>query len=403
MKAVQINATCGVGSTGKICVGISEILTANNIENYILFSSKTNGYPLGIKCSDDRYVKTQALKSRLLGNYGFNSKKATRRMINEIERIQPDIVHIHNIHGHDCNLEMLFVYFKKKKTRLVWTFHDCWAFTGYCTYFDIAKCSKWQTQCTDCIQRHECSWFFDKSTKLFNKKKELFHDLDLTIVTPSQWLADMVKESFLKEYLTQVINNGIDLEMFKPTHSDFRYKYGIENKKIILGVSFGWSERKGFDVFVDLAKKLPDDYKIVLVGTDEGTDRQLTDNVLSIHRTHNQQELAEIYSAADVFVIPTREENYPTVNMEALACGTPVLTFRTGGSPEMLDETCGSVVDCDDVDAMEREIIRICTEKPYSKEACIRKAQEFDKNERFKEYLELYERINTAGTERDRI
>ena len=168
-----------------------------------------------------------------------------------------------------------------------------------------------------------------------------------------------------------MIHNGIDLGFFKPMPGIFREKYGLENKHVILGVSFGWGVRKGLDVFVELAQRLSGDYRIVLVGTDNNVDKLLPPNIISIHRTQNQQELAEIYSAADVFVNPTREENYPTVNMEALACGTPVLTFQTGGSPEMLDETCGSVVACDDVDALEREIIRICTDKPFSKESCL--------------------------------
>lgn len=398
MTVVQINATCGVGSTGKICVGIGNVLTANAIENYIL-CSKTNGDPRGIVCSDDRYIKLQVLKSRILGNYGFNSRKATRYMICQLERIQPDVVHLHNIHGHDCDLKMLFTYFKKKKVKLIWTFHDCWAFTGYCTYFTMKQCEKWKEQCRACSQYRTCSWFFDRSRKLFAQKKHLFQGLDMTIVTPSQWLADLVKQSFLKDYPVNVINNGIDLKVFQPAQTAFRTQYHLEHKKIVLGVSFGWDARKGLDVFTELAKRLPDDYRIVLVGTDDKTDKLLPDTILSIHRTQNQQELAEIYSAADVFVNPTREENYPTVNMEAIACGTPVLTYRTGGSPEMLDEICGAIVDCDDVDSLEREILRICTDKPYTKEACIQKAKEFDQNERFKEYVELYERVITAGTE----
>ena len=397
MKIVQINATCGVGSTGKICVGVSEMLTANGIENYILFSSRTNGYPLGICCSNDRYLRVQALKSRILGNFGFNSKKATQKMIRELERIGPDIVHLHNIHGHDCDLETLFTYFRQKQTKLVWTFHDCWAFTAYCPHFTMVKCGKWRTQCENCIQRREFSWLFDRSSSLFRKKKELFSGLDLTIITPSRWLAELVKESFLKAYPVRVINNGINLGVFKPVQSDFRARYGLEGQKLLLGVSFDWGVRKGLDVFQELARRLPENHRIVLVGTNEKVDKLLPEQIVSIHRTQNQQELAEIYSAADLFLNPTREENYPTVNMEALACGTTVLTFRTGGSPEIIDETCGAVVDCDDVDAMEREILRICAEAPYSKTACLERAVSFDQKERFKEYLELYERINTTG------
>ncbi len=393
MKVVQINATCGVGSTGKICVGISEILTDKFIENYILFSSLNNGYKLGIQCSDYKYIKLQALKSKILGNYGFNSKKATKKIISELESIQPDIVHLHNIHGHDCDLERLFTYFKKNKTKLVWTFHDCWAFTGYCPHFTMMKCDKWQTQCNSCVQRKEFSWFFDRSKTLFEKKRNLFSGLDLTIVTPSEWLSDLVKQSFLKDYPVKIINNGIDLDVFRPAEGNFREKYGLVNSKVVLGVSLGWSERKGLDVFVELAERLPSGYRIVLVGTDAKTESQLPENIISMPCTRNQHELAEIYSSADVFVNPTREENYPTVNMEALACGTPVVTFRTGGSPEMLDDTCASVVECDDTDAFEKEIIRICTEKTYTKEECVKKAKCFDKNEKFTEYSNLYEII----------
>ena len=307
---------------------------------------------------------------------------------------------MHNIHGHDCNLEMLFEYFKESKTKLVWTFHDCWAFTGYCPHFTIEKCDKWKSSCQNCIQKRTYSWIFDRSKNLFERKKSSLSGVDLTVITPSRWLEEQVKHSFLKNCRTRVINNGIDLSVFKPCENQFREKYCLKNKKIILGVSFDWGYKKGLDVFIELSKRLSEDYCVVLVGTNRETDQILPSNILSIHRTQNQQELAEIYSAANVFVLPTREENYPTVNMEALACGTPVLTFRTGGSPEILDETCGSVVECDDVDGLEKEIIRICTKKPYSKEACLIRSKKFDKNERYKEYLELYERINSARAER---
>ena len=399
MKIVQINTTCGIGSTGKICVDISKMLSANQTENYIL-CSKSNRYPLGVPCSSSNYRRLQALKSRILGNYGFNSQAATKKMISELDRINPDCVHLHNLHGHDCDLDMLFAYFKEHRTKLIWTFHDCWAFTGYCPYFTLISCDKWKSQCVDCVQRRKYSWFFDRSGILYRKKKKLFDRLELTVVTPSQWLADIVRQSFFGVYPVHVINNGIDLDIFKPSQSDFRQKFHLENRKIVLGVAMGWEVRKGIDVFIKLSERLPHEYRIVLVGTDDKTDRELPAGILSIHRSQNQQELAEIYSAADVFVNPTREENYPTVNMEAIACGTPVLTFRTGGSPEMLDETCGSVVDCNDIDALEKEIIHICTDKHYTKEACLKKAKEFDKNERFKEYIDLYERINVARTER---
>lgn len=389
MKVVQINTTCGVGSTGKICEDISKLLVEENIENYILYSSITNGYELGIGCASQKEIRLQSLKSHMFGNYGFNSKKETKKIIKELERIKPDIVHLHNIHGHDCNLELLFQYFKEKKTKLIWTFHDCWAFTGYCTHFDMAKCDKWKNKCEKCPQCHEYSFLFDRSSEVYDKKKKLFKGLDLTIVTPSRWLADKVKDSFLKDYSIQVINNGIDLSVFKPTVSNFRAQYGISaEKKIILGVAFDWGERKGLDVFVELVKRLnAEKYQIVLVGTNNKIDKQLPKNIISIYRTQSQEELVQIYSASDIFLNPTREENYPTVNMEAIACGTPVITFDTGGSTEMLGEY-GSAVEKEDIDGMIRKI-----EWYESQPRKISKVSEFDKNNKYEIYVELYRRF----------
>ena len=399
MTVAQINSTCGVGSTGKICVGISRLLTAEGVHNCILYSCDSSGDAPGIACSGRRYRRLQALKSRVFGNYGFNSKRAARRMILELERLRPDIVHLHNIHGHDCDLETLFSYFREHRTKLIWTFHDCWAFTGYCTHFTMAGCEKWKGGCADCPQRREYSWLFDRSRELFAAKKRLFAGLDLTIVTPSVWLAELVRQSFLKDCPVQVIHNGIDLDVFRPTPGTFRQERGLEQKKIVLGVSFGWGEKKGVDVFADLSRRLPDDYQIVLVGTNEATERLIPESTLSIRRTQDQRQLAEIYSAADVFVNPTREENFPTVNLEALACGTPVVTFQTGGSPETIDGTCGVVVACDDLEGLAQEIKRVCEDRPFSTEQCMARGRAFDRNQRLKEYVELYERIVASGTE----
>lgn len=392
MKVVQINMTCGSGSTGKICVGISKVLNSNGVENYVIYSTGNSDYSGAIKCTE-ALPKLQALRSRILGNYGFNSSGTTRRMIEELDRIQPNIVHLHNLHGHNCNLEMLMNYFREKKIKLFWTFHDCWAFTGYCPYYDMVACNQWkEAGCHSCPQKKRYSWFFDRSAMLFEKKKQLLAGLDLTIITPSQWLADQVKQSFLKDCPVKVINNGIDLDIFQPRVSRFREKYHIsENKSILLGVASKWVPRKGADVFIRLAKRLdPEKFQIVLVGTDEKVDKLLPANVISIHRTENQIQLAEIYSAADLFVNPTREENFPTVNLEALACGTPVLTFRTGGSPECIDEKTGMVVDCDDEEALYQAILKIEADKPFSAENCTKRAQQFAENEKFIEYYKLY-------------
>lgn len=390
MKVVQINSVSGYGSTGKICVGISKVLNNHGIENYILYSEGKSDYPQSIKCSEF-FPKFQALKSRIKGNYGFNSNKTTKRLILELERIKPDIVHLHNLHSHNCNLEVLMDYLRNKDIKVIWTFHDCWAFTAYCPYFVMAKCDQWKTGCNKCVQYKSFSWIKDRSEWLYNKKRNAFSDMNLTIVTPSQWLADLIKQSFLQNYSVKVINNGIDLSVFKPIESDFRIKNGIsEDQFLILGVAIQWGQRKGVDVFIRLAERLDNKkFRIVLVGTDNIVDKQLPENVISLHRTSNQQELAEIYTAADLFVNPTREDNFPTVNLEANACGTPVLTFRTGGSPECINEKSGMVVDCDDEEALYNAILKIKNEKLFSEESCLENAFNFSENAQFEKYVEL--------------
>lgn len=392
MRVLQINVTYGIGSTGMICNFVAKLLDKEGVENLTIVSQGRTETANTVKIENKAYYKIQALKSRIFGNYGFNSFLATKEIIKQIKEFSPNIVHLHNIHGHNVNLEMLFMFFKENpEIKLFWTFHDCWAFTAYCPHYTMAKCYKWQSECSLCRQRKEYSWFFDKSKKIFVRKKELFTGLNLTIITPSEWLAGEVKQSFLKDYPVKVINNGIDLSVFKPTESDFRKKYNIsDNKYILLGVAFGWGKRKGLDVFIELQKRLDKDkYQIVLVGTDDNVDKLLPKEIISIHRTQNQTELAEIYTAADLFVNPTREENYPTVNMESIACGTPVITFRTGGSPEILTEKTGMVVDCDDIDALQNGIENICNNKLFSKIDCVEYKKNFDINQRLQEYVNI--------------
>ena len=355
------------------------------------------------KCNRDDFFLTSNIFEKKLhsilagftGKIGCYSRIATRKLIKKIDQFQPDIIHLHNLHGWFVNLPMLFRYIKKHNIRVVWTLHDCWSFTGHCAHFDMIGCDKWKKGCYGCPQYKEYpESHVDNSKKMYSLKQKWFTGVEnLTIVTPSQWLGNLVKQSFLKDYPVQVINNGIDLSVFKPVASDFRKKYNCENKYILLGVAYAWDEKKGLDVFLKLAESLGENYQIVLVGTDDSVDQKLPKNIISIHRTQNPEELAAIYTAADLFVNPTREENYPTVNMEAIACGTPVLTFRTGGSPEIVNEFCGSVVDKNDIEDMQREIIRICTEKIYSAERCVASAGAFDFNCCLTEYEKLYRRL----------
>ena len=405
MNIFEINS-CNFGSTGNIMLSIAK--TARNAGFRIFtccpygraFLSKRDNFSLFI---GNRFArKIHLLARKYLGISECLSIASTYVFLKKIKQLSKEdsgkiIIHLHNLHNSYINLPLLFHFIKKNHIPVIWTLHDCWAFTGRCPYFDLTKCDRWKTGCHDCPypKNFYPSANIDTTRMMWSLKCKCFSRVEnFTIVTPSRWLASLVKQSFLKDYPVKVINNGINLSIFKPTESDFRVQNDLIGKKIVLGVALGWELRKGLDVFIELAKRLPDDYRIVLVGTNENVDKQIPAKIISIHHTQNQMELAEIYTAADVFVNPTREENYPTVNMEAIACGTPVVTFRTGGSPEIPDETCGSVVDCDDIDAMEIEVCRICDEKPYSVEACLKRAKSFDMNDRFDEYVELYKEIN---------
>lgn len=399
MRIVEINAT-NFASTGKIMLQVSAAIKTLDNDVWCCFPKSRDNSKfkvdniilIGNRISRNIHI----LLSEFIGLNGCFSFFSTKKFLKQLKYIQPDIIHLHNLHGNYINLPLLFNYIKKNNVKVIWTLHDCWAFTGHCPHFTMEKCDKWQTGCFKCPRYKDYpKSLFDNSKTMWKLKKRWFTGVkNLTIVTPSEWLAGLVKQSHLKDYPVKVINNGIDLNVFKPTESNFREKYNIGNKFIVLGVAFGWSVRKGLDVFIELSKRLDNEkYQIVLVGTDDTVDKNLPDNIISIHRTQNQTELAEIYTAADVFANPTREENYPTVNMESIACGTPVVTFRTGGSPEILTEKTGSVVDYNDVNAMKSEIIRICETNAISKENCFFYARNFDINDRLKEYIELYKNV----------
>lgn len=391
MKVVEING--GVfGSTGKIMFGIKKVANENGIE-ILCFSPVTSTNKE--KEPDEEYYKIgtyfqrriSVLLGRITGLNGCFAICETNKMLKQIEKYNPDIIHLHTLHDSYINLLMLFSYIKKKNIKVIWTLHDCWAFTGHCTHFIGIKCKKWNTGCFNCQLKNEYpASILDNSKIMWKLKKKWFTGIkDMTIVTPSLWLASLVKKSFLKEYPVKVINNGIDLKIFTPKNV-----IKEENEYIILGVSFGWSDKKGLDVFIKLSNILDKKYKIILVGTDENVDEILPKNIISIYRTQNQEELALLYSKADVFLNPTREDNFPTVNMESLACGTPVITFNTGGSPEMLDKDSGRVVECDDIENLVKNIRDICEKRVILKENCRKRALLYDMNDKFLEYIKLY-------------
>jgi len=398
MKVVQINSVCGRGSTGKICVAVSELLSKKGVENYILYSRWISDYPLSTKYEDDHYAKWQALREKLFGTFGFEAKSATCNLIRYLDEIKPDIVHLHVLHSHDCNLTMLFDYLRKEHIKVFWTFHDCWAITGYCPHFDMLNCDKWKSECNHCPDWKRFSWFFDRSKEIYRRKRAMVEGLDLTIITPSEWLAGVVKESFMKDVPVKVINNGIDLNIFKPVNradiklDKLRNKYGFTDKKIILGVADVWSARKGLPDFIKLREKLDGSFIIVLVGVSRAILETLPKGVVGIEKTQNQQELAYIYAVADVFANLTYEDTYPTTNLEAMACGTPVITYRTGGSPETITEETGWIVEKGNIEEIAKLLVTIDYNNLSDKgQACIERASMyFDKDRCFECYANMY-------------
>lgn len=339
MRIVQINSVKN-GSTGSIMMNIHNELLINGYESYVVWgrgkiSNKSNEIYMGDKFG----VYLHALFARLSGKNGFFSIKSTYKLLNILDRIKPDIIHLHNIHGYYINIELLFDYIKKNNIKVIWTLHDCWAFTGHCAYFDMVKCSKWKIMCKDCPQKREYPiTFFDCSKWCYSQKNRIFNDVkDMILVTPSNWLSKLVKDSFLGKYKVKTINNGIDTNIFKKIKSDFKTQYNIEDKKVILGVAGVWDKRKGLEDFLELSKLIDDNYIIVLIGLTKKQIKLLPDNIIGISRTENQLELVKIYCGSDILFNPTYEDNYPTVNLEAIACGIPVLTYNTGGSCEFLD------------------------------------------------------------------
>ena len=392
MKVVQINTVFNQGSTGKIAYQIQEQSLKSNIDNIVAYrygdeNDKHSSYCISTWFDCHAHNRLAKYTHRI-GNY---STRRTKKFIDYLKAEEPDIIHIHNLHGNYINFPMLFNFIKERKIKTIWTFHDCWPFTGYCPYFEINKCGEWKNGCKEC--RCENSILnYHSSEKNLNQKKDLVAGIDLTIVTPSHWLANVVKQTFYNCYPIKVIPNGIDLEIFHPRESSFREKNHIpEEKFVLLGVAAVWEERKGLDVFINLAKALNSDiFQIVLVGTNSDIDKILPENIISIHRTSNQIELAEIYTAADLFVNPTREEVLGMVNIEANACGTPVVTYDTGGSPECINETSGIVVSYNDYEAMLNTIIDISVRKPFSAIDCVANAKRFDCHEKYDEYIQLY-------------
>lgn len=398
---LQINVTANWGSTGKIAEQIGLLAMQHGWESYIAYGRMVNPSKSNlIKIGEQWDVYRHYLEGRFLDREGLASRKSTRTFLKVVDEIKPDIIHLHNIHDHYMNYPLLFQYLAEKKIPVVWTQHDQWSTTGHCA-FNLVGCEKWKTGCEKCP---EIKWYsFDRSKANFLLKKELLAAIpSLTIVPVSEWLGKNIAQSHLKERPIQVIYNGIDLDVFKPQQKDVHLRYGIEGKKIVLGVAAVWDKRKGLNDFFELAKRLPSEqYAIIIVGKIECKyDKNNNEGcqVIFLERTQNQLELAQLYTAASVFVNPTYQDNYPTTNLEAMACGTPVITYNTGGSPEAVTPDTGWVVEQGDIEGIISIVksleLKGKSEITAQRAACRKRAeQEFDKNKCFEKYVELYNQL----------
>ncbi len=397
MRILMINSVCGIRSTGRICTDIAEVLEKEGHECKIAFGRETvpeKYKKFAVRIGTPLSSKIDGLKCRVFDNAGFNSKAATKKFLKWVREYNPDVIHLHNLHGYYINIELLFKFLKEFGKPVVWTLHDCWSFTGHCSHFANVSCYKWQTECDNrCVRQkaYPTSMFVSRAKQNFLKKKELFTSLsDLSLIVPSKWLASQVSESFLKEKEIKIIPNGLDLEGFKPIKSDFREKYGFENKKMILGVASAWGKNKGTEDFVALSQAVSDEYKVVLVGMTPDQAEKMPKEILVLPRTNSISELAEIYTAADIFFNPSRQETMGLTTVEAMACGTPVVTSNCTAVPEVVDENSGIVLENLEIDTIINGIETVLAkEYPNTR----KRAEYYEKSAQYKKYLEEYEKV----------
>ena len=403
-KIVQINTALNCGSHGRIVEQISHVAAERGFETTIVHGARY------VNKSEFTDVQTTTKKQELVNGvwsfifdtHGLGLKYATKSLITKLEEIKPDIVHLHNIHGYYLNYQILFDYLKNIGVPVVWTLHDCWSMTGHCSQFENYNCDKWKTQCHDC--QYLMDWYpraiIDRSRKNYELKKRCFTSLEnMTIVPVSHWLENVVKQSFLAKYPIKVINNGVDTLSFRPIiptsfrPSEASGEISSNQKFKILGVASNWDNDKGVQEFIKLSSN--PDYQVIMIGVKDELKKKLPQNIIAVSRTNNQNELAEYYSMADVFVNPTYKDTFPTVNLEALACGTPVITYKTGGSPESITPETGIVVDKGDFGQLCAAIETVRKNgKDYYSTACRERAVKFyNKDDRFKDYIDLYENI----------
>lgn len=400
-KILQIVVEGNTGSTGTIAEQIGELVLQQGWESYIAHGRypRTSKSQV-IKIENNLGVMLHGLETRLFDRHAFGSRRSTRLFIEKIKEINPDIIHLHHLHGYYINIKILFNYLSEINIPIVWTFHDCWSFTGHCANFDFVGCEKWKTECNHCPQLNEypASFFVDRSQLNYREKNKLFNSVqEMIIISVSKWLDGLVSQSFLKSIKHRVIYNGIDVNIFKPGFDNklIRSNYNIGNDFMILGIANPWGKRKGFNDFIELSKYVNKDEKIVLVGLSDEQIKILPQNIIGIKKTENKQDLVDLYNSSDVFMNLSVEETFGLTTAEALSCGTPAIVYNATACPEVIDSDTGIVVEKKDFNGLLNAILQIRTKGKdvYSKKCRERVLKNFNKTERFQEYIELYKEM----------
>ena len=401
MKLLQINAALNTGSTGRITEQIALNARKYGWETFIMHGSryvnKSNMH--SIQTVTLWGEKKHALKSMLYDAHGLGSSSETRKIISEIERIQPDIIHLHNIHGYYINYKILFEYLQTIETPLVWTLHDCWTMTGHCTHFDAVGCDKWMTCCFDCPQlsAYPKSLFLDRSRFNYSLKKQLFTSVEnMTIVPVSDWLSNIVRRSYLGKYPIHTIKNGVDISLFKPVpYQHLSRKLHCEGKKILLGVATSWNNKKGLWDYYELANRLSSEIKIILVGLDEKQLEELPNNIIGVKRTESIHELIEYYSMADIVLNLSYEETFGLTTIEGFACGTPCLVYNKTASPELVTRDTGCIVEAGNIDCLQKTINEMLLKgkETYTAKCRQHAIAHYNIEDRYSEYINLYQSL----------
>lgn len=400
-KILQISVEVNKGSTGFIAESIGKIAMNHGWESYIAYGRFSNpSQSKLIKISTPLGVLFHGLQSVLFDRHGLGSYYETLQFVKKIKMLQPDVIHLHNIHGYYLNIEVLFSFLAESQIPVVWTLHDCWPVTGHCSHFDFVGCDKWKTNCIKCpqIKQYPASLFVDRSDKNFRLKKEIFQSVkNLTLVSVSQWLNKVLDMSFLSGINRTVIFNGVDIEMFSPQDIQFdvKKKHNIVGKHVILGVATTWTHRKGLQDFIALSKLIEPDSVVVLVGLTDSQIRNLPNNVIGVNRTEDQNELRDYYTTANVLLSLSVEESFGLTIVEAFACGTPAIVYNCTAQTELIDNNTGLIVEKGNIEGVSIAIkkIRDIGKDKYTKNCRSKAIQFYNQRKNFEEYFKLYETL----------